>query len=317
MPAANRVVPVEKNGPENVIDSVWNYHKYISYDHSIEPYGKPSDIKDFTEKAQLVNYDQYRALIEGFSAHMWDWYTGVIIWKTQNPWTAMRGQMYDYYLDPNACLYGLQKAGEPLHILFNAADSMVMVVNNGFEAHRDIMLQVKLLDMKGKETVVTQVFSDIGPTAIKKYLSIQRELKRAGSSEGVFLVLRLLNTQQQIISDNFYWLPDASGNYSGLQKIATAGLQVSATATAPGKIAVIMINQKEGPVAFFNRVSLIDPQTKKRLLPVFYSDNYVSILPGEEKTVTIDYSPGLIISPQVTVKGWNLQEEVYPVADKK
>jgi hypothetical protein len=79
----------------------------VGYNQFIDPYGKPKDIKDFGLKAQLVNYDQYRGLMEGFSAHQWDWYTGVIIWKTQNPWTAMRGQMYDYYLDPNACLYGL------------------------------------------------------------------------------------------------------------------------------------------------------------------------------------------------------------------
>ncbi len=316
MPEANRVIPLDKNGPENVQDSLWNYHKYISYGNSLTPYGKPSDIKDFTEKAQLVNYDQYRALIEGFSAHMWDWYTGVIIWKTQNPWTAMRGQMYDYYLDPNACLYGLQKAGEPLHIMFNAADSMVTVVNNGFEARRDMMLQVKLVDIKGKQTLVTQVFSDIGATTVKKYLSISRELKRYGGDEGVFLVLRLLNTRQEIISDNFYWLPDSTGNYSGLQKLQPPSLQVSAAATAPGKIAVKLSNAKNGPVAFFNRISLIDLQTKKRLLPVFYSDNYVSVLPGEEKTVLIDYAPALSAAPQVTVKGWNLQEQVYPVGSK-
>ena len=84
-------------------DSVWAYHKYIGYGDHIDAYGKPKDVKDFADKAQLVNYNQYRALMEGFSAHMWEWYTGVIIWKTQNPWTALRGQMYDYYLDPK-CL---------------------------------------------------------------------------------------------------------------------------------------------------------------------------------------------------------------------
>ena len=42
--------------------------------------------------------------MEGFSSHMWEWYTGTIIWKTQNPWTALRGQMYDYYLD-GECMF--------------------------------------------------------------------------------------------------------------------------------------------------------------------------------------------------------------------
>jgi len=62
------------------------------------------------------------------SSHMWDWYTGTIIWKTQNPWTALRGQMYDYYLDVNACLYGLHNGSEPLHVMFDPVENMVMIV---------------------------------------------------------------------------------------------------------------------------------------------------------------------------------------------
>jgi mannosylglycoprotein endo-beta-mannosidase len=213
MPEENRIVPQERNGQEDVNDSVWNYHKYISYGNSVFPYGKPTDLKDFAWKAQLVNYDQYRSLIEGFTSHMWEWYTGVIIWKTQNPWTAMRGQMYDYYLDPNGCLYGLHTAGEPLHVFFNAGDSSVMVANNTFETHRDMMLQVKLFDMNGKEKLVTQVFSEVGPTDAKKYLFLNGELRHAAKQEGAFLVLRLLDLNQKPISDNLYWLADSTGNY--------------------------------------------------------------------------------------------------------
>ncbi len=316
MPEANRVVPAERHGPEDVQDSVWNYHKYISYNHSIDPYGAPTDIKDFTQKAQLVNYNQYRALVEGFSSHMWDWYTGVIIWKTQNPWTAMRGQMYDYYLDPNACLYGLHKAGEPLHILLDAADNNVIVVNNGFENLRDMMLQVKLFDMKGKQTLVTQAFSEIGPTTTKKYLSLQRVLKKAAAAEGIFVVLRLLDTSRQIISDNLYWMADSTGHYSGLQKMANADLQLTVKITGKGRILVSLTNPPDAPVAFFNRLSLIDPQTKKRLLPVFYSDNYLSILPGEQKTVTIDYTPDPNAFPLLEIRGWNVEVKQYPVTAK-
>ncbi|MFT3934280.1 MAG: glycoside hydrolase family 2 TIM barrel-domain containing protein [Chitinophagaceae bacterium] len=312
MPEANRVVPTDRRGPEDVMDSVWNYHKYISYGHSLQPYGAPKDIKDFTEKAQLVNYDQYRALMEGFSAHMWEWYTGVIIWKTQNPWTALRGQMYDYYLDPNACLYGLHKGSEPLHILLNPADSMVMVVNNTFETHRDMMLQVKLFDMKGKETNVTEVFSEIGPTLSKKYLGIQRELKRIAANEGAFVLLRLVSTKKEIISENLYWMPDSTGNYSGLQKMDKSNATTNAKQIAKNKIAVTVTNPAQAPVAFFNRISLLDQQTHKRILPCFYSDNYISVLPGESKTITVDY-PASNTMPVVEIRGWNQQAQMVTV----
>ena len=154
IPKENMIAPQFPGQP----DSVWEYHKYIGYDQSVAPYGAVKDIRDFGLKAQLVNYDQYRGLIEGFSSHMWDWYTGVIIWKTQNPWTALRGQMYDYYLDPNACLYGLKTAGESLHIMYNPVTGMVMVENNGFKTRRDLMLEITTFDMEGKGTLLTQVF---------------------------------------------------------------------------------------------------------------------------------------------------------------
>ena len=269
-------------------------------------YGKSGNITDFAAKAQLVNYDQYRALMEGYSAHMWEWYTGVIIWKTQNPWTAMRGQMYDYYLDPNAGLYGLNKGSEPLHVMYNPADGMVMIANNTFSARRNIMLQVTAIDMRGKSTLLTQVFSEIEPTRSKKFLSIKKAMEELGKAEGVFLSLRLLDENQEILSDNFYWLPDSTGNYSGLQQMKKSKIDISATNISEGKIRVSIKNAKDNPVAFFNRLSIVNAETRQRILPAFYSDNYVSVLPGEEKIVVIDYTPGKGQKAVVEISGWNV-----------
>ncbi|MFT4033191.1 MAG: glycoside hydrolase family 2 TIM barrel-domain containing protein [Siphonobacter sp.] len=293
------------------VDSVWDYHKYIGYDASIDPYGKATDARDFARKAQLVNYDQYRALMEGFSSHMWEWYTGSIIWKTQNPWTAMRGQMYDYYLDPNACLYGLHSGSEPLHIMYNPVDSMVMIANNTFKTHRDMMMVVKLYDMKGNSQELTQVFSEIGPTVTRPYMNISKQLQKAAQEEGIFLSLKLLNLKKEPISDNLYWLPNASGNYSGLQKITNAPVEVSAKRIATNKVEVTLKNPVKSPVAFFNRLSVVDPKTKKRILPVFYSDNYVSVLPGEQKTVTLEYTSNA--DALVSLEGWNVAEQYISI----
>ncbi|MFT4152288.1 glycoside hydrolase family 2 protein [Parafilimonas sp.] len=311
LPPENLIPPVYENGKYEV-DSVWQYHKYIGYDKTPDAYGGAKDAEDFATKAQLINYDQYRGLIEGFSAHAWEWYTGVIIWKTQNPWTALRGQMYDYYLDPNACLYGLKTAGDPLHIMFNPVDSSVMAVNNTFETHRDMMLQVLLVDMNGKERMVTQAFSEIGPTVVKKYLSIGPALKEAAAKQGVFLVLRLLNLRQQPISDNLYWLPDSTGNYSGLQTLASTDLNVKAIKVNNNQIQLTLNNPADKPVAFFNRVSLINSKTKERILPTFYSDNYISVLPGASKTIMIDCS-SMPADAAVEVEGWNTGKHAYKI----
>ncbi|HWB26711.1 MAG TPA: glycoside hydrolase family 2 TIM barrel-domain containing protein [Chitinophagaceae bacterium] len=295
-------------------DSVWRYHKYIGYRDFIDAYGKPSNTKDFANKAQLVNYDQYRGLVEGFTTNMWNWYTGFIIWKTQNPWTALRGQMYDYYLDPNACLYGLHEGSEPLHIMFNAADSMVMIANNTFTTQRNLMMRVKMYDMQGKSRLITDVFNEIGPTTVKNYIPIANVLAKMGGNDGLFLSLRLLNEKQEIISDNLYWLPDSTGVYSGLQHIAIARVSVKAVKTGPGKAAVTINAPAGGPVAFFSRISVVDPDNHKRILPVFYSDNYISVLPGESKTITVDFSQAhSSAQPLISIEGWNVQEQFIEI----
>ena len=343
-------------------DPVWAYHKYIGYDSTIYAYGPVKDLRDFTEKAQLVNYDQYRALMEGFSSHMWEWYTGAIIWKTQNPWTALRGQMYDYYLDVNACLYGLHSGSEPLHVMFDPEEDMVMIVNNTLTFHRDMMLEVKAYDKQGKEQLLTQVYEEIGPSAVRKYVGIGDEINQLRKVEGVFLSLRLLDDRKQPVSENFYWLPDAAGQYSGLQHMPAATLKIEAKALAqpsqstaftqpnsstqppqlihsasspqPGipaqpsttasstqptpsthrRIAVTLSNAAGNPVAFFNRISLIDPKTQKRILPVFYSDNYISVVPGAARTIILEYtaSPNTP-APVVSVRGWNVEPTITPI----
>jgi hypothetical protein len=306
LPKENLVAPVYKEK----MDPVWDYHKYIGYDSSVYAYGPIKDLRDFAEKAQLVNYDQYRALMEGFSSHMWDWYTGAIIWKTQNPWTALRGQMYDYYLDVNACLYGLHNGGEPLHIQYDPVTGMTMIVNNTFRTVRDLMMQVRVIDMTGKSKLLTQVFSEAGPAMAKNYVPVGRQVNTMRKLEGAFLSLRLVNEKQQTVSDNFYWLPDSAGNYSGLQHMAKANPNVE-VGREKGHFTVTLRNPANGPVAFFNRVSLVDAKTKQRLLPVFYSDNYFSVLPGESKTITLDHPSRAGETPMVSVRGWNVEEKFY------
>ena len=252
--------------------------------------------------------------MEGHISHMWDWYTGVIIWKTQNPWTALRGQMYDYYLDPNGGLYGLHHANEPLHAMYNPVDGMLMIANHTFKPQHDLMIQAKAYNIAGKDTIVLQWIVELAPTAVQKIESVKRRLDKFFPATGGFLSLRLIDASQKILDDNLYWLPDSTGNYSGLQKMSKANIAASARKISDGRIEVTIENPSNGPLAFFNRISLVDSTTKKRILPVFYSDNYVSVLPGEEKKVYIDYTKNdNIDDAEVSISGWNVDEQFVEI----
>jgi hypothetical protein len=49
----------------------------------------------------------------------------------------------------------------------------------------------------------------------------------------------------------------------------------------------------------------------ERILPVYYSDNYVSLVPGESETITIDAELGGFkpTDALVVVDGWNVSVE--------
>ncbi|WP_454803561.1 glycoside hydrolase family 2 protein [Mucilaginibacter phyllosphaerae] len=306
IPAKNMIAPeYDENTRKSKVDSVWDYHKYIGYDSSVARYGKIKGAADFAKKAQLVNYDQYRGLAEGFTSHMWDWYTGFIIWKTQNPWTAMRGQMYDYYLDPNACLYGLHNGGEALHVMYNPTNGMVSLANNTFKPSRSMMLVIKAYDMAGKEKLITQVFCDIVATSTKNIMSVKTVLDEMAAKEGAFLSLQLLDTDKKVLSENLYWVADSKGEYSGLEKMKADALVSEARYIKPGKIEVTLTNKPNSIISFFNRVSLVDAATKERILPAFYENNYISVLPGEQKKVIIDYPVTGHKNLAIDIDGWN------------
>jgi mannosylglycoprotein endo-beta-mannosidase len=296
------------------VDSVWQYHKYIGYDSAIEAYGHPKDIKDFAMKAQLVNYNQYRALMEGFSSHMWDWYTGVIIWKTQNPWTAMVGQMYDVYLDPNACLYGLRQGAKPLHAIYDPVHKTVIVVNSSPKASGKLSLVIRGYDFKGKQILATDQEIEVRPGELSTLVDIHAVIDVATKTSGLMLNLTLVDADTHLtLDENLYWLSDVKGDYSQLNKLQDADLHISAKSIGAGKVEVTLINPPGHTLAFFNRISVIDTNTYERILPLFCDNNYISVLPGETRIVKIEFTPKPGQVPMVDVEGWNVEEKFIEI----
>ena len=46
-------------------------------------------------------------------------------------------------------------------------------------------------------------------------------------------------------------------------------------------------------ISFFNRVKVFDRETGERILPVHYSDNYVTLMPGDERTIRLEFASEL------------------------
>lgn len=83
---------------------------------------------------------------------MWTKYTGVLIWKNQNPWTGLRGQFYDHLHDQTAGFYGCRSAAEPIHVQLNLLTNVIEVTQS------EILLIHIMFNMKMREIIEICLF---------------------------------------------------------------------------------------------------------------------------------------------------------------
>jgi hypothetical protein len=66
--------------------------------------------------------------------------------------------------------------------------------------------------------------------------------------------------------------------------------------------------------ALANKLTLLNTADGLRILPAYYSDNYVSLLPGENRDIEIEYPSKSASGPaQLTLRGWNLAKQVVSI----
>ncbi len=268
----------------NRANGVWRYHKFSGYKNYIEDFGETQGIEDFCKKAQVVNYEQYRALQEGFNAGMWNSYTGMLVWKNQNPWTSLRGQFYDVYLDQTGGFYGYKHGAKPLHIQLNLNDSSLCVINQTLFDAEKLTVESQLFDLHG--TVIEQKQSRIN-VATNTYKNAGK-LFGDKKPKGLYFARLLLKDEKgKVIDENLYWLKNKDSDMQELEKLNPVQLQVRIENNDDGKKYIFLSNNSK-ETAFFTRLKITEKQTKEQVLPLFLEDNYFTLFPREEKKIWID-----------------------------
>ena len=135
------------------------------------------------------------------------------------------------------------------------------------------------------------------------------------AQEGVvFVKLTLLDGQSRVLAENFYWHAAQKSGYRKLNDLLEtplACLAVLQRERGAARVEVELTNHGEG-VALAAQVVLRDAATGARVLPAYASDNYVSLVPGERRRLTIEV-PGAAREMAVELKGWNVRRALVPV----
>jgi exo-1,4-beta-D-glucosaminidase len=308
----------EFHGGRNVFSSLDRINKAIT-----KRYGAYASLEEYTEKAQILNYELMRPMFEAFQVNQ-PKATGIIQWMLNAAWPKVGWQLYDHYLRPNGAFYAARKGCEPFHAIYHYGDHAIFVVNEFPDAKTNVTARVQLWSQKSKKIFEKWYPVDIGSQSSVK-LDTLPEITAAS-----FVDLRLLSATGEEISHNFYWIsaqPDeldyeaefddwafytpskAYADFTAFNEMPKARLKRSVSFERNNEyiVAAVKLSNISHQIAFFCVLTLISKDGKE-VLPICWHDNYLSLLPGESRVINASFPlSGLNAGePVLEVNGFNI-----------
>jgi hypothetical protein len=158
---------------------------------------------------------------------------------------------------------------------------------------------------------------------LPKPLELGAELER---QELVLVKLSLTDANGAPVSDNVYWQGRDAASQQRLNALRVQPVRISArvlpvdrradaaadgSAQRASRIDVVLENRGHEP-ALTAKITLFDG-SGARVLPVYYDDNYVTLLPGEVRHILVQCPEQGARCARVALRGWNIEAATITV----
>src|SRR5579859_763319 len=314
------------------INEFWDYHagggefKNIHvFTNALEQrYGKAKDAADLAWKSQAMTYEGERAMFEAYGRNKYK-STGIIQWMLNNAWPGLIWHLYDYSLRPAGGYFGSKKALELVHVQFSYDDRSVAIVNGEQKSLKQLKVVAKVYDTSMKERFSQEVLADVDADGVVRTFKVPEP---EGITSTYFLNLQLFSSSGKLLSRNFYWLstkpdvpdfPKSEWYYTPLTQYAdfdalqnlpktTVKASMSFSDAGPEPAAHVAIENSGSGLAFLVRLRLLKGKNGAEVLPVFWEDNYISLLPREKREITVHLRKTDLgaAQPVLAVDGFNV-----------
>ena len=274
--------------------------------------------------------------------------TGTDYWQLNKGWPTLLWDLYNYDYDQAGSYFGAKKANESLHVLYAYDDGGVTVDNLTGVRQSALSAESRVYSLSGQVLDdQTATGLTLAPQQVQNgvlHPSVPATTTPPTPAKAYFVEL-ILRQNGAVVDRNVYWLstqqdvidwnstagnPQANNgsplsqyaDMTALQNLPSEPVQVAAdTQPASGQngrlvTSVTITNPSSNPaVAFFLRADVRrgsadgSPQPgDNQVLPVTWSDNDITLWPGESQTLTASYGASQLngATPVVSVSGWNV-----------
>ena len=286
-------------------------------------YAKPNSAADYERMAQTMQYDAERAMFESYGKNKYT-STGVIQWMLNNAWPSMIWHLYDYYLDADAGYFATKKACEPLHIQYSYDDRSIVVVNSTYTAAPKLHAMVTVHGTNWEPLYQSESIVDAGVDSAQRVGVIPEKLY-TGPERVFFIDLKLTDESGKLLSHNFYWVPGTLTTFdfrntdfthtpalrhedlTALTGLPAAQIKSDAIihSTPQGREVEVHFSNPSQALAFQIHAAMRTPDGGL-IAPVFWSDNWIELAPGESTSLKALLPKDAADSVSVEVDGWNV-----------
>ena len=268
-----------------------------------QAYGGSENLEEWISLAQFVDYEGFRAEFEAQSRYR----MGLLLWMSHPCWPSFLWQTYDYYLEPMAAYFASKNACEPLHIQWNRVTDAVDVVNYSAGDVRGLTALAEVLNINGTlkwkkdasldsiEDSATNCFQITFPADLTPVHFVRLTLSRGGTP----------------VSSNLYLRGVQEGNFRAIRELPKVRLKTSTEIARLGDqwhLSTRMQNSSAHP-ALMVKLRVVREKSGDRILPAIYSDNYFTLLPGEQRTIQteLNHADTRGERPRMLVRGFNVE----------
>ena len=250
----------------------------------------------------LRSYEGTKVMFEAFRVSI-PRATGIIQWMLNSARPSVYWQLYDYYLQPNASYYAVKRGNQPVQLIYDYQRRAVFAVN---ETRQDVTLNAAMRLIAGTMDQQDQKTLTLAAGSVVKAFDVS-------ATSDVFLFLKASDTAGAEIAVNDYFLPFERDEYdwkntnwvttpitryasyralNNLPRVACLLTSKSMTCEKNGQCSMIngqcfelTLTNPSSTVAFFQRLMVKDAKGTL-ICPAYWSDNYVTLAPGESRTIT-------------------------------
>jgi exo-1,4-beta-D-glucosaminidase len=187
-------------------------------------------------------------------------------------------------------------------------------------------VSAKIYNLDAKEKASREATIDLSPDSSSPAFELP---KVDGLTKTYFLRLQLHDAQGKLVSDNFYWLStkldaldwakkkdtvytpqSVFGDLTGLNNLPQVKLEVVATnqAEAGKGLTQVRVRNPSDALAFMVRLKIRREKGGEEVTPIYWEDDYFSLLPGEQREVTARYDLSALEGEEavLAVDGFNI-----------